>query len=76
METALALVSAGVGVAILPEGIALRYRRALTMISLKDEHIRSEIGLAFLKLNPPPLARRLVKAITAAGLLERHPKLR
>lgn len=74
METALALVSAGVGVAILPEGIAMRHRRALTVISLKEEHIRSEIGLAFLKLNPPPLARRLVKAITAAGLLERRPK--
>jgi DNA-binding transcriptional LysR family regulator len=76
METALALVSAGVGVAILPEGIAQRHRRALSMISLKEEHIRSEIGLAFLKLNPPPLARQLVKAITAAGLLERGPKVR
>jgi DNA-binding transcriptional LysR family regulator len=76
METALALVSAGVGVAILPEGIALRHRRTLIVIPLKEEQFRSEIGLAFLKLNPPPLARQLVKAITAAGILVRRPQVR
>jgi DNA-binding transcriptional LysR family regulator len=73
METALALVSAGVGVAILPEGVARHYRRTLSVIPLKGERIRSEVGLALLKLNPPPLARRLVASATAAGLMERHP---
>jgi LysR family transcriptional regulator, benzoate and cis,cis-muconate-responsive activator of ben and cat genes len=74
METALALVSAGVGVAILPEGVARRHRRAIKVVGLKEERIRSEIGLAFLKLNPPPLARRLVTSATSAGLLERRLK--
>jgi DNA-binding transcriptional LysR family regulator len=74
METALALVSAGVGVAILPEGLARRHRRSLSVVSLKNEGIRSEVGLAFLKLNPPPLARRLVASATSAGLLERRTR--
>lgn len=76
METALALVSAGVGVAILPEGVAQRHRRTLRVISLKDERIRSEIGLALLKLNPPPLARRLIESATSAGLLEQRSRVR
>jgi DNA-binding transcriptional LysR family regulator len=74
METALALVSAGVGVAILPEGLARRHRRSLSVVSLKNESIRSEVGLAFLKLNPPPLVRRLVASSTSAGLLERRTR--
>jgi DNA-binding transcriptional LysR family regulator len=72
METALALVSAGIGVAILPEGIALRHRRALSVVPLKQERLRSEIGLALLKLNPPALAKRLVESATQAGLLGRR----
>jgi LysR family transcriptional regulator, benzoate and cis,cis-muconate-responsive activator of ben and cat genes len=74
METALALVSAGVGVAILPEGVARRHRRTLSVVSLKEERIRSEIGLAFLKLNPPVLTRRLVESAANAGLLERRSR--
>ena len=76
METALALVSAGLGVAILPEGVVKRYSRTLVVLPLKEERIRSEIGLAFLKLNPPPLARRLVASATTAGLLKRKSRAR
>lgn len=76
METALALVSAGVGVAILPEGVARRYSRTLVVVPLKQERIRSEIGLALLKLNPPPLARQLVLSVTNSGLLGHKLKVR
>jgi LysR family transcriptional regulator, benzoate and cis,cis-muconate-responsive activator of ben and cat genes len=76
METASALVSAGVGVAILPEGVARRYSRSLVVVPLKEERIRSEIGIAFLKLNPPPLVRRLVESATTAGLLKRRSRTR
>lgn len=74
METALALVAANVGVAIVPEGVAKRHSRSVVVRSLKKERIRSEIGLAFLKLNPPPLARRLVALASGAGLLERRSR--
>jgi DNA-binding transcriptional LysR family regulator len=70
MPTALALVAAGVGVAILPEDIARGFGRSLRVIPLKSEHIRSEVGLAMMKVNPTPLARRFVDAVTKAGLLE------
>jgi LysR family transcriptional regulator, benzoate and cis,cis-muconate-responsive activator of ben and cat genes len=60
METAVALVSAGLGVAVVPEGVARRHRNTLTVIALRGERIRSEVGVAILKLDPPPLARRLV----------------
>ena len=76
METALALVAARIGVAILPEGVAWRHRRSLSVVPLKEERIRSEIGLAFLKLAPPPLARRMVEAASHAGLLEQRSRSR
>jgi DNA-binding transcriptional LysR family regulator len=74
METALALVSAGVGVAILPEGVTRRYGRSLFVVPLKKETIRSEIGLALLKMNPPPLAKSLVES--AGSFLERPSRTR
>ena len=75
METAMALVAAGVGVAIVPEGIAKRHSRSLIVVSLKAERIRSEIGLAFLKVNPTVLAKRLVHSATGSGMLEKkHPR--
>jgi LysR family transcriptional regulator, benzoate and cis,cis-muconate-responsive activator of ben and cat genes len=76
METALALVSAGVGVAILPRGVAKRHHRTLSVVPLNEERICSEIGLAYLKLNPPPLAKRLVESASSAGLLERRARTR
>jgi len=72
METAVALVAAGVGVAIVPEGIAKRHARSVTVVSLKAERIRSEIGLVVLNVNPAILAKRLLATASRAGLLERH----
>ena len=46
MDTALALVAAGMGVAILPEGVANRPRGGLKVTSLRYEKLRSEIGIA------------------------------
>jgi hypothetical protein len=46
------------------------------VIPLKEERIRSEIGLAYLKVNPPSLTRRLVASATGAGLLERRSRVR
>jgi hypothetical protein len=41
---------------------------------LKEERIRSEVGLAFLKVNPPPLAKRLLDSAESAGLLVRKTR--
>ena len=67
----MALVAAGVGVAIVPEGIAKRHLRSLTVVSRRAERIQSEIGLAFLKTNPTILAKRLVQTATGSGILEK-----
>ena len=60
MQTCMALVSAGAGVAILPLGMTRNYSRLLKIIPLRDEQVRSELGLATLKTNPSPIARQLV----------------
>ncbi len=46
MDTALVLVAAGLGVAILPEGIARRSRSGLKVKPLTTEKVISEIGVA------------------------------
>jgi DNA-binding transcriptional LysR family regulator len=46
MDTALALVAAGLGVAILPEGITRRHRRVFRIKVLNREKVYSEIGIA------------------------------
>jgi LysR family transcriptional regulator, benzoate and cis,cis-muconate-responsive activator of ben and cat genes len=69
METAVTLVAAGVGVGILPEGVARRYSRSLVVRSLREERVRSEIGLAFLKANPPSVAQQLIASVSQSGLL-------
>ena len=68
MDTALALVAAGMGVAILPEGIVNRHRRVLKVVPLLHEKARSEIGIAVARDNRDPLrenfialARKVVK---------------
>jgi DNA-binding transcriptional LysR family regulator len=68
MDTALALVSAGMGVAIMPEGVANRRRRVLKITPLLRESTRSEIGIAVARDTVDPLrdnllalAQRLVK---------------
>lgn len=73
METALALVSAGIGVAIVPQGVAMKYRRAVSVVPLRGEKLRSEIGLALLKVNASPLAHRLAKGIGHPGSRKSTP---
>jgi LysR family transcriptional regulator, benzoate and cis,cis-muconate-responsive activator of ben and cat genes len=70
MDTALALVSAGMGVGIMPEGVANRRRRVLRIRPLLGESIRSEIGIAVVRdLSDPlrdnllALAKQVVKPI-------------
>ena len=60
MSTALALVAAGLGVAILPEGITRGHRRVLAVQVLHREKARSEIGIAVLAARQTPLLQRLI----------------
>lgn len=60
MDTALALVAAGMGVAILPEGVANRYRRTLRVERLADEKVRSQIGIAVARDSVNPLTENLI----------------
>lgn len=60
MSTALALVAAGLGVAILPEGITRAHRRLVSVKVLEREKIRSEIGIATLATGQTTLLQHLI----------------
>jgi DNA-binding transcriptional LysR family regulator len=60
MDTALALVAAGLGVAILPEGIVRGNRRVFKIKVLHNEKVRSEIGIATRQDNQSPLLQHLI----------------
>ncbi len=60
MDTALVLVAASIGVAILPEGIARRSRSGVKVKPLTTERIRSEIGVAIQTSRATPLLQRFV----------------
>jgi LysR family transcriptional regulator, benzoate and cis,cis-muconate-responsive activator of ben and cat genes len=60
MDTALALVAAGMGVAILPEGVANRSRRVLKVKPLIKESTRSQIGIAVARDTSDPLRDNLI----------------
>jgi DNA-binding transcriptional LysR family regulator len=60
MDTAIALVAAGMGVAILPEGVADRSRRVLKVKTLVKESTRSQIGIAVARDNSDPLRENLI----------------
>jgi DNA-binding transcriptional LysR family regulator len=60
MTTALALVAAGMGVAIVPQGITRGYARVLAIKSLPRGSARSQIGLATPTGSESPLLRHLV----------------
>lgn len=68
MDTALALVAAGMGVALVPEGLAKRQRKNLVVKSLIQEKTRSEIGIAILKSSDNiPVKNLLAIAKVVAG---------
>ena len=70
MDTAAALVAAGLGVAILPEEIAKRHRRLLAFTVLSKERIRSEIGVASVIARQTPLVKRLVAVARQVGIAD------
>ncbi len=71
MTTALVLVAAGMGVAILPTDIAKGHRSGLKVIPLVRDRIQSEIGVAVLATRSSPLTHNLVK--TAKEVTHRLP---
>jgi DNA-binding transcriptional LysR family regulator len=60
MDAALALVAAGMGVAILPEGVANRYRGVLKVVSLIREKVRSQVGIAVVREASNPLTENMI----------------
>ncbi len=69
MDTAIALVAAGLGVAILPEGVTRRNRRMLAVKVLTRHKIQSEIGVAVLADRHIPLVKRLIAVAKQVGQL-------
>ena len=67
MDTALVLVAASIGVAILPEGIARRSRSGLKVKPLPAEKAISEIGVAVQSSRATPLLQRFVKVAKQFG---------
>jgi len=61
MDTAMALVAAGMGVAILPQGVANRNRRVLKVKPLTGERARSQIGIAVARDISDPLIENLIE---------------
>ena len=70
MDTAIALVAAGLGVAILPEGVTRRNRRILAIKVLTRQKIQSEIGIAVLTDRQTPLVKRLIAVAKHVGHLD------
>lgn len=60
MATALALVAAGMGVAILPEGVVLSHARTLLVKTLSKEKARSEMGIAVARDRDNPMVENLI----------------
>jgi DNA-binding transcriptional LysR family regulator len=60
METVLAMVGAGAGIAVAPEGLVRRQVRSLVVRSLPQKAPLSQIGLAMRSGNSDPLAAKLL----------------
>jgi LysR family transcriptional regulator, benzoate and cis,cis-muconate-responsive activator of ben and cat genes len=67
MSTAVALVAAGLGVAIIPEGITRGYRHLVNVKILQRERIRSEIGIATLATRTTALVQHLIATAKRAA---------
>jgi len=67
METLLALVGAGVGVAVAPRGLVQRQMRALVIKPLPSNAPQSEIGLAIRSSQDWPLTNNLLQLALALG---------
>ena len=67
METALVLVAAGLGVAILPYGIVRRSRALVKIKPLLRERLRSEIGVAVFTSRSTPLHKRFLEVCHHVG---------
>lgn len=67
METAMVLVAAGLGVALLPEGITRRSRSILKVKPLSGEKVVSEIGVAVRADRTTPLLGRFVDVAKQIG---------
>ncbi len=61
MSTTMALVAAGIGVAVLPEGMTRGHRHWLAVKVLNRVKVRSEIGVAIMVARQTPLLQRLVR---------------
>jgi DNA-binding transcriptional LysR family regulator len=67
MDTMLALVSAGVGVAILPEGLARRRARELKIRALPADAAWSQMGIAVRDSHGNPLLTNLIALAVDVG---------
>jgi DNA-binding transcriptional LysR family regulator len=67
METMLAMVAAGAGVAVAPLGLVRRQTRSLVIRNLPAKSPRSEIGLAIRNDRNDPLTTRLTQLSLAQG---------
>ena len=67
MDTALVLVAASIGVAIIPEGIARRSRSGVKVEPLTAEKVVSEIGVAVQTSRATPLLLRFVAIAKQIG---------
>ena len=68
METALVLIAAGLGVGILPEGIARRSRSVLKIRPLLHEKVESEIGVAVRESRITPILQHFIEVSKQVGL--------
>lgn len=67
MDTLLALVSAGIGVAIMPEGLARRSNRALTIKALPASAGQSQMAIAVRSTHNNPLLNNLISLAIDVG---------
>lgn len=67
MDTTLALVAAGIGVAILPQELAQRHSRELKIRDLPNEKTLSQIGIAIPRTHDNPLIDNLVAIALETG---------